>query len=167
MDLKKPYHSKEPNIRDEFPGNFRENPFHIPEGYFNDLTGKLMRDKAVAVGEIHPKKAEWGRHALAIAAVIVILAGIISVIIHERMGAPETELPYFTISLKDFEQAYPLESLDEYTLVNYFSTSGEVPDMSFNNAFWNIVQEDSSLNVKDIQQYLLQSNEIENLLLEL
>jgi hypothetical protein len=103
----------------------------------------------------------------AIAAVIVILAGIFSVIFYQRQDKTETEPTFFTISLSDFEQVYPLESLDEYTLVNYFSTSAEVPDVSFNDVFWNIVQEDSSLDTSDIKQYLLQSNEIENLLLEL
>jgi hypothetical protein len=166
MDLKKPYKPNGPNSREDFPDNYRENPFSVPEGYFNDLPGRIMQNKAIAKEKRVRHMAEHSR-PWAIAAVIVILAGIFSVIFYQRQDKTETEPTFFTISLSDFEQVYPLESLDEYTLVNYFSTSAEVPDVSFNDVFWNIVQEDSSLDTSDIKQYLLQSNEIENLLLEL
>jgi hypothetical protein len=161
------YRNKESNPH-QLPDHLKESPFRIPEGYFETFNERLQErmDK-----DNLPKTAPTYRisHKLfKAAAILVILMSIGTALLIKYYNNPlPAELSSFTISLDDLEEAYGMERFDEFTLVSFYLENTDEINFSEEFKLTDKLPSDSTITTEDIEEYLIESNELENLLLNL
>ena len=162
------HHLKGERPEGDLPENLKENPFRVPEGYFENFRERMMNRREMNAFINQPRVIPLHRRIWAVAATILIMAGLASIVLLIRQNKYDTsDLQYFTISIDDLEQVYPLESLDEYTLVNYCLENENAASLIGEGAIQSTIKQDTFINNQDIEQYLFQSNDLENLLIDL
>jgi hypothetical protein len=105
---------------------------------------------------------------LTAAAILVILMSIGTALLIKFYNNPlPVELSSFTISLDDLEEAYGMERFDEYMLVSFYLENTDEINFSEEFKLTDKLPSDSTITSEDIEDYLIESNELENLLLNL
>jgi hypothetical protein len=142
-----------------FPQGLKENPFRVPEGYFQDFSRKVdariaaeARTKAANVVQLRPRI--W----LA-AASLALLVTIGSVIILRQQPRPEPgDVNAQVVSVQDIDDSGLIDRIDEFTIMDLFPEDNiYLLEEDINSTFDDISDD-------DIKQYLLQSNEIEGII---
>ncbi len=159
MNVDKEHKKLADGRNDDLPGNLKANPFSVPEGYFRDFPEKIAqrienegRNQSSRV--IRVKRRTW----LAAAAVVIILVTG-SIFLFPDQDPHETRMiSYSSISLQDIEEAGILVNLEDFTLVDYF------PEEDIAGLQNEILEGNTEFSRQDIEQFLLQSNEIEHLI---
>ncbi len=140
-----------------------DQPFMVPEGYFDKLSDRIMERiqngtvQKPPVIPIYRKPAYI--YAAAIAIILIAVAGILffSSVNNSSKGLMPSE-----ITISDLYDNYIDQSVDEYTLQTYYArTLTENPDSSVNK---NKTGTDTSINRQAIETYLLESYDPENVL---
>jgi hypothetical protein len=163
-----PHNLKGERPEGDLPEYLKENPFRAPEGYFENFHEKLMSRQEIDAFINQPRVIPLYRRIWAVAATILIMAGLASLVILSRQDKYNSiDLQYFTIDIDDLEQEYPFESLDEYTLVNFCVENENAANLFGEGAIQSTIKQDTFINNQDIEQYLMQSNDLENLLIDL
>ena len=165
---RKTKHRNKPDTAGHFPENLKENPFTVPEGYFESFNERLM-EKIV---QESPSKVtpvyRISRKVLATAAVVIIFLALGSVLLVRYYHRPApAALPDFTVTLNDLDEGLGMERFDEFTLVSFYLENSEELNYQENGTTMEKLSVDSTISNKDIEQYLIESNQLENLLLNL
>lgn len=157
-----------PDHKDPIPENLKENPFNVPEGYFERFTERLMermeeerRHKTAPVLRITQR-------TLAVAAVLVLFLSIGTYMILKNPDKSESSSsPYFAVTLDDLEEFYGMERFDEYTLVSFYLDNIDEIHSFRQVESSDKLPSDQNISMEDIEKYLMENNELENLLLNL
>lgn len=156
----------EPYEKGSFSENFRENPFRVPEGYFDSFHERLLERLD---GESHNKPVpllKIPRKLIAAAALVFVLLSIGTVVLTRYyMKTEPVGLPNFSLTLGDLEAIYGMDRFDEYTLVSFYLEN--TLEFQGEADIRDAISSDSNITNEDIQEYLIESNELENLLLNL
>jgi hypothetical protein len=145
-----------------------KNPFQVPDGYFEGFRDRLdsrLNEAAGSAPSVGRPVLSF-RWPVAAAAVILLIVAVSVILLRTDRPAEPVEIPEFTITLEDIEETYGMDSFDEFTLVNFY-LENQAEDADAINIAKDELISDTTIKESDIEQYLLQSNELENLLLNL
>jgi hypothetical protein len=133
----------------------RENPFSVPGDYFQDFNARLddrIRKESRPV-------VRFSRNYRLAAAALALLITIGSVVIYRQQHPSVTAEPsILTVSVQDLDESGLVDRIAEYTLMELF------PESNIDLLEGDILSEPDGITDDEIEQYLLQSNEIESLI---
>jgi hypothetical protein len=143
-----------------------KNPFQVPEGYFEGFRDRLDSRLNQATGSAPSvgRPVHSFRWPVAAAAVILLMVAVSVILLRTDRPAEPADIPEFTVTLEEIEETYGMDSFDELTLVNFYLET-QAEDADAINFTKDELISDTTIMESDIEQYLLQSNELENLLL--
>ncbi|MBW6460715.1 MAG: hypothetical protein K0B08_09095 [Bacteroidales bacterium] len=148
--------NKNNDHRDDFPGSFRSNPFHVPDHYFDELPGRI---KSRIEQDKSRKRLFYLRpvvqKALLAAAGLALLIGLAIALLHERNDVHVYIGQFNGISAPDIEATLLPSDLDEYTLVSFILETQDFTGMPSG----------TDITDEEIKSYLLETNNIEPLIL--
>ncbi|MFO7615368.1 MAG: hypothetical protein R6W71_12100 [Bacteroidales bacterium] len=148
--------NKNDDHRNDFPASFKVNPFQVPDHYFDELPGRIK----TRIEQDKLRKRQFYMHpvvqkALLAAAGLALLIGLAIALLYERNDEPVYFGQINGISMMDIETTLLTGDIDEYTLVSFILETDEFSGMSSG----------TDITDEEIKSYLLETNNIESLIL--